>query len=129
MRIGDTRHEERGGFGKPLDGIRILAAEQMQALPYATQLMAYLGAEVVKVEHPVTGDSGRGAQPRIADADGREVGEVTSGMHSPLAACGVAIAYVEPEYAASGELAIDIRGKAVPAERTTTPFVRSNVRK
>ncbi|MDX8403970.1 MAG: glycine cleavage system aminomethyltransferase GcvT [Mariprofundaceae bacterium] len=62
-------------------------------------------------------------------ADGREVGEVTSGMHSPLAGCGVAIAYVQPEYAAEGDLAIEIRGKAVPAERTTSPFVRSNVRK
>jgi len=62
-------------------------------------------------------------------ADGKEIGEVTSGMHSPLAGCGVAIAYVEPEYAASDCLAIDIRGKAVPAERTTTPFVRSNVRR
>jgi formyl-CoA transferase len=29
---------------------------------------------VVKVEHPVRGDSGRGAQPRIVDRDGREVG-------------------------------------------------------
>jgi len=62
-------------------------------------------------------------------ADGRKVGEVTSGMHSPLAGCGVAIAYVEPEYAAANNLAIDIRGRAVPAERTGTPFVRSNVRK
>ena len=62
-------------------------------------------------------------------ADGKEVGEVTSGMHSPLAGCGVAIAYVQPEYATSDSLAIDIRGKAVPAERTTTPFVRSNVRR
>ena len=62
-------------------------------------------------------------------ADGKEVGEVTSGMHSPLAGCGVAIAYVAPEYAASDCLAIDIRGKAVATERTTTPFVRSNVRR
>ncbi len=62
-------------------------------------------------------------------ADGREVGEVTSGMHSPLTGCGVAIGYVEPEYAESGELSIEIRGKAVPAERAKTPFVRSNVRK
>lgn len=62
-------------------------------------------------------------------ADGKEIGEVTSGMHSPLAGCGVAIAYVAPEYATEGNLAIDIRGKAVPAERTTTPFVRSNVRR
>ncbi|MDT8376501.1 MAG: glycine cleavage system aminomethyltransferase GcvT [Mariprofundaceae bacterium] len=61
--------------------------------------------------------------------DSREVGEVTSGMYSPLLGCGVAIAYVEPEYAGSDILAIDIRGKAVPVERTTTPFVRSNVRR
>ncbi len=74
MRIGETVHEERGKLGKPLEGVRILAAEQMQALPYATQLMAHLGAEVVKVEHPVHGESGRGAEPRIRDADGREVG-------------------------------------------------------
>jgi crotonobetainyl-CoA:carnitine CoA-transferase CaiB-like acyl-CoA transferase len=39
--------------------VRVLAAEQMQALPYATQLLARLGAEVVKVEHPKGGESGR----------------------------------------------------------------------
>ena len=43
----------------PLSGVRILAAEQMQSLPYATQLLASFGAEVVKVEHPVRGDLGR----------------------------------------------------------------------
>jgi len=59
---------------------------------------------------------------------GKIVGEVTSGMHSP-AAGGVAIAYVEPAYAEAGALAVEIRGKAVAAERTTTPFVPSRVRK
>jgi len=59
---------------------------------------------------------------------GKVVGEVTSGMHSP-AAGGVAIAYVDPAFAETGELAIEIRGKAVPAERTATPFVPSRVRK
>lgn len=74
MRIGEQRHPERNQFGKPLDGVRVLAAEQMQALPYATQLMAHLGADVVKVEHPERGESGRGAQPSIVDRDGRRVG-------------------------------------------------------
>jgi crotonobetainyl-CoA:carnitine CoA-transferase CaiB-like acyl-CoA transferase len=60
--------------GRPLAGVRILAIEQMQAMPFATQLLAHLGAEVVKLEHPVHGESGRGAQPSIRDADGREVG-------------------------------------------------------
>ena len=55
-----TRNATRPG--KPLDGVRVLAAEQMQALPYATQLLARLGADVVKVEPPA-GESGRGSQP------------------------------------------------------------------
>jgi len=60
--------------------------------------------------------------------DGEASGEVTSGMHSPMAG-GVALAYVKPEHASNGALAVEIRGKAVAAERTTTPFVRSRVRK
>jgi crotonobetainyl-CoA:carnitine CoA-transferase CaiB-like acyl-CoA transferase len=59
--------------GKPLDGVRVLAAEQMQALPYATQLLARLGADVVKVEPPA-GESGRGSQPAMLDPQGRSVG-------------------------------------------------------
>ena len=58
----------------PLAGVRVLAAEQMQALPFATQLLARLGADVVKVEHPTQGESGRGAHPAMADPEGRPVG-------------------------------------------------------
>ena len=49
--------------GRPLEGIRVLAIEQMQALPYATQLLARLGADVVKIE-PLTGELGRGLTAR-----------------------------------------------------------------
>ncbi len=74
VKIGEIRKSERVQWGKPLDDVRILAAEQMHALPYATQLMAHLGAQVVKVEHPEHGESGRGAQPFLTDTDGRIVG-------------------------------------------------------
>jgi crotonobetainyl-CoA:carnitine CoA-transferase CaiB-like acyl-CoA transferase len=74
MDLGDTANAAAEPWGKPLDGVRILAAEQMQALPYATQLLSRLGAEVVKVEHPVHGESGRGSLPAMIDPDGRAVG-------------------------------------------------------
>ena len=74
VRLGDVANEGARSFGKPLDGVRILAAEQMQALPFATQLLARLGAEVVKVEHPVQGESGRASSPAMTDPEGRKVG-------------------------------------------------------
>ncbi len=74
MRLGEVVPGEGPDNGKPLEGIRVLAAEQMQALPYATQLLGRLGAEVVKVEHPVHGESGRGAAPAMQDPEGRAVG-------------------------------------------------------
>jgi aminomethyltransferase len=60
--------------------------------------------------------------------DGAPSGEITSGMFSPMAG-GVALAYVKPEHTESGDLSVVIRGKQVAAERTTLPFVRSNVRR
>ena len=74
MELGEIGNPGAADHGKPLDGVRVLAAEQMQALPFATQLMARLGADVVKVELPGTGESGRGATPAMADPDGRAVG-------------------------------------------------------
>jgi formyl-CoA transferase len=74
MQLGEVANTSAEEWGKPLDGVRILAAEQMQALPYATQLLARLGAEVVKVEHPVHGESGRGASPAMIDPQGRAIG-------------------------------------------------------
>ena len=61
--------------------------------------------------------------------DGVESGEITSGMHSPMAGGGVALAYVKPEHVTEGQISVEIRGKQIEAERTSTPFVRSNVRR
>jgi formyl-CoA transferase len=74
MELGDIANEAAAANGKPLDGVRVLALEQMQSLPYATQLLARLGAEVVKVEHPRGGDSGRASLPAMTDPEGRRVG-------------------------------------------------------
>jgi crotonobetainyl-CoA:carnitine CoA-transferase CaiB-like acyl-CoA transferase len=74
VRLGDVANRDARAYGRPLDGLRVLALEQMQALPYATQLLARLGAEVVKVEPRRTGESGRGSMPAMTDPDGRQVG-------------------------------------------------------
>jgi crotonobetainyl-CoA:carnitine CoA-transferase CaiB-like acyl-CoA transferase len=74
VELGDVANAAALGEGKPLDGVRILAVEQMQALPFATQLLGRLGAEVVKIESPGLGDLGRSSTPAMADPEGRQVG-------------------------------------------------------
>ena len=41
---------------RPLDGIRVLEVGQLLAGPFATSLLGYFGAEVVKIEPPGQGD-------------------------------------------------------------------------
>jgi crotonobetainyl-CoA:carnitine CoA-transferase CaiB-like acyl-CoA transferase len=66
MRTGEVVNEGAVTYGKPLDGVRVLAIEQMQALPWGTQLLSRFGADVVKIE-PLDGESGRGALPAMLD--------------------------------------------------------------
>jgi len=53
---------------RPLDGIRVLELGQLLAGPFAGSILAYYGAEVIKVEPPGDGDPLR--QWRILDDDG-----------------------------------------------------------
>jgi crotonobetainyl-CoA:carnitine CoA-transferase CaiB-like acyl-CoA transferase len=45
---------------KPLSGIRVLEVAQFTFVPSAGAVLADWGADVVKIEHPVTGDAQRG---------------------------------------------------------------------
>ncbi|MBU3560356.1 formyl-CoA transferase [Polynucleobacter hallstattensis] len=54
---------------KPLDGIRIIDFTHVQAGPACTQLLAWYGADVIKVERPGSGDVTRSQLRDIPGAD------------------------------------------------------------
>lgn len=62
---------------------------------------------------------------RVLDADGTEVGEVTSGAPSPTLGHPIGMAYVDRAVSEPGTaLQVDIRGKSVPVEVVSLPFYR-----
>src|SRR5262249_13289970 len=58
-----------GQAGKALDGVKILDFTHVQSGPTCTQLLAYMGADVIKVERPGVGDITRGQLPDVKGAD------------------------------------------------------------
>jgi formyl-CoA transferase len=55
--------ELRGDLQMPLTGVRILELGHTVAVPFTTMLLGDLGADIIKVEQPGTGDFSRGWYP------------------------------------------------------------------
>ena len=53
----------RKSKNKPLQGVRVIDAGNIVAAPFATVLLADLGADVIKLEHPENGDGQRKLEP------------------------------------------------------------------
>ena len=53
--------------GALLSGVRVLDLSEGVPGPFAAKLLAYLGAEVIKIEHPGHGDASRRASPFLDD--------------------------------------------------------------
>jgi len=96
-------------------GRKAVATRKQQGRQQALIALKLTGRGIPREHYPVL-------------VDGKPSGTITSGLFSPLAKQGVALAYVQPEHALQGALTVAIRGKEVTAERSSTPFVRSRVR-
>lgn len=81
-----------------LSGLRVLDLSRILAGPTATQLLADLGAEVIKIEKPGSGDDTRAwGPPFLKDAEGRETRESAYYLSSNRGKHSVAIDIATPE--------------------------------
>ena len=64
----------------------------------------------------------------IKNAEGAEIGIVTSGTFSPSLKVGIALALIEPQYAVGDVVTIDVRGRESSATINSLPFMPSHVR-
>lgn len=64
----------------------------------------------------------------VLDADGAEIGVVTSGTFSPTLRQGIGLALLEPSVVNGATLSVDVRGRAVPFTVTKPPFVEPSTK-
>jgi crotonobetainyl-CoA:carnitine CoA-transferase CaiB-like acyl-CoA transferase len=81
-----------------LQGLRVLDLSRILAGPSATQVLADLGAEVIKIERPGTGDDTRGwGPPFVADPQGGETGPSAYFLSANRGKHSVAVNIADPQ--------------------------------
>jgi crotonobetainyl-CoA:carnitine CoA-transferase CaiB-like acyl-CoA transferase len=85
-------------MGGPLGHVRVLELSRVLAGPWAAQTLADLGASVIKVEKPGTGDDTRTyAPPYAANRDGSHSGESAYFLSTNRGKRSVTIDFIHPE--------------------------------
>lgn len=81
-----------------LSGIRVLDLSRVLAGPWCGQILADLGAEVIKIERPGTGDDTRGwGPPYMKNAQGENTGEASYYQSANRNKLSVAVNIASPE--------------------------------
>ena len=81
-----------------LSGLRVLDLSRILAGPTATQLLADLGAEVIKIERPGAGDDTRGwGPPFVTDGSGEETGPSAYFLSANRGKHSVAVNIADPQ--------------------------------
>lgn len=79
---------------KPLQGVRVLEVAQFTFVPAAGAVLADWGADIIKVEHPVTGDAQRGLVKvlgRAATAEGSSFAPIMEAPNRGKRSIGLAL--------------------------------------
>ena len=110
QKVRRTGGARAGGF----IGADVVLAQLDNPASLTRQRVALIAQERVPVREPAV----------LENLDGQHIGQVTSGLLSPTLNQPIALAYVQPDYAALGtELFAIVRGKPVPMVVAPTPFV------
>ncbi|WP_397534380.1 CaiB/BaiF CoA transferase family protein [Roseateles sp.] len=81
-----------------LDGVRVLDLSRVLAGPWCTQTLADLGADVIKVERPGSGDDTRAwGPPYLRDADGNDTSEAAYYLGANRNKRSIAVDIAKPE--------------------------------
>jgi aminomethyltransferase len=102
--------EREGGF----PGAAIVLEQLQNPQSLRRKRVGLVALERIPVREPAV----------LENMDGQHIGHITSGLLSPTLNQPVALAYVEPDYAAiDTEIFAMVRGKPVPMKVVATPFV------
>lgn len=91
-----TLHASAGGKGL-LPHIRVLDLSRILSGPWATQLLGDLGADVIKVERPGSGDDVREQGARLKDSAGHDTNERSTFLSANRAKRSITIDMAKPE--------------------------------
>ena len=105
--------EREGGF----PGAAIVLAQLQNPQQLTRKRVGLVALERIPVREPAV----------LENMDGQHIGHITSGLLSPTLNQPIALAYVEPDYAAvDTEIFAMVRGKPVRMKVVATPFVPTN---